>query len=1143
MNPNVPDLNERERALDIRQSYLIQAPAGSGKTELLTQRYLKLLSVVNSPEEIIAITFTNKAASEMQERILAALSLAKNNIPPKSPHQKNTFILAQKALKQSNNHCWNLIENPRRLKLLTIDALSVRLAEQLPISSKMGAQLSISDDCDELYKLAVKKTLLPTLVTEIQTAYQPQIKCLLSHLDNDYYRIENLLVNLLEKRDQWLPIILDNQQDHARTALESQLKIVNKNLLHTLIETFPFELETEIIQLARFAAGNLAATSDNKSNPILALLNITKLPDSQLSSKTQWLGLHELIFTKSGELRKQITAKIGFPAPSSCKNKEEKLTLKAFKDHFSELLVALSNHPAFCTALLNLLLAPACEYTNQQWQVLESLLALLPVTAAQLRLLFSQYGMIDYIENASSALLALGSSDEPSDALLSLDYQIKHLLIDEFQDTSSNQFSLLQKLTSGWENNDGRTLFLVGDPMQSIYRFREAEVGLFLHAKHHGIGDIQLNFLTLTSNFRSTGNIIQWVNHSFQKIFPKTENMSVGAIPYSHSHAIQEKIDSAQSYVEQYYLIDNDSTGEANYIVNKIQAIQKQSPTQSIAILVRSRSHLSKILPLLAEKKIAYQAIDIESLVHKPAIQDLFSLTKALLHLGDNIAWLSVLRAPWCGLLLNDLLVFSQALHRPEIHCLWQAINQTELNQQLSDDSQIRLKKFIHVVRNSLQQRQRSSLRNWIEATWKNINGPSCLKNENDLLDAEQYFKLLETQDDSSGIISITRLEKSLFKLFATPELPNQYPVQIMTIHKSKGLEFDTVFLPGLQKKSSNDSRALLNWMEYPDDDNIHHLLLAPIAESNTKNSTYEFIYQKQQEKSHLELDRVLYVAATRVKSKLILTGLVNSIETKELVTEIAAPNSKSMLARLWSLDENRLKQYSHEHTTGQPSDTENKAAEKSLLRLPIAYFKQSKDHAISLAPYSSEQDNRPTLSLNHQYNQAQLGSLLHLLIQKISENSLHWWQEKSGETKNHIINALIAQHYLPENYRNIAINKIHSALNNILSDPKAQWILQSHPKDYSELGITFKNNNKKINHYCIDRVFIDENEQAWIIDFKTSEPAENQSIESFLNKEKMLYESQLNNYLFLFEQLYPNIRTVKIALYFILIPKFSLLN
>jgi len=121
------------------------------------------------------------------------------------------------------------------------------------------------------------------------------------------------------------------------------------------------------------------------------------------------------------------------------------------------------------------------------------------------------------VQVAHAAVHALGAADDPSELLLSLDARVSHILVDEFQDTSVSQWELLERLTSGWEAGDGRSVFLVGDPMQSIYRFREAEVGLFLHARHAGLGSVALESLTLTTNFRSQAGVVDWVNAFFRR--------------------------------------------------------------------------------------------------------------------------------------------------------------------------------------------------------------------------------------------------------------------------------------------------------------------------------------------------------------------------------------------------------------------------------------------------------------------------------------------------------------------------------------------------------------------------------------------------------------------------------------------------
>ena len=133
-------------------------------------------------------------------------------------------------------------------------------------------------------------------------------------------------------------------------------------------------------------------------------------------------------------------------------------------------------------ALETLLRMPEERYTDEQWEALGAILELLPRAAAHLKLVFAERGETDFTEIAQGAVRALGTPDNPTDLLLALDTRIKHILVDEFQDTSYSQYELLEKLTSGWEPDDGRTLFLVGDPMQSIYRFREAKVALFLQA-------------------------------------------------------------------------------------------------------------------------------------------------------------------------------------------------------------------------------------------------------------------------------------------------------------------------------------------------------------------------------------------------------------------------------------------------------------------------------------------------------------------------------------------------------------------------------------------------------------------------------------------------------------------------------------
>src|SRR5262249_1632573 len=280
-------------------------------------------------------------------------------------------------------------------------------------------------------------------------------------------------------------------------------------------------------------------------------------------------------------------------------------------------------------------------YSDEQWRLIESLYALLPLALAQLEVTFRRHSTVDFTQLLLAANRALGEPDAPTDLALSFDYRLRHLLIDEFQDTSLSQYELLQRLPGGWQRGDGRTLFAVGDPMQSIYRFRQAEVGLFLRAREQGIGEVALEPLALTSNFRSQAAIVEWINAVFVRVLPTRENLANGAVPFSPSVARGSGMSAPG--VSLHALPYNNGLVEARRGVDMVHAELARGMTRSVAILVRSRTHLSEIVPALKAAGLHFRAIEIEALAHRPAVRDAHALTRALLHAADCVAWLAVL--------------------------------------------------------------------------------------------------------------------------------------------------------------------------------------------------------------------------------------------------------------------------------------------------------------------------------------------------------------------------------------------------------------------------------------------------------------------------------------------------------------------
>jgi ATP-dependent exoDNAse (exonuclease V) beta subunit len=479
------DEQNRQRALELT-SFIVEAPAGAGKTELLTQRYLKLLQTVNEPEEIIAITFTNKAAAEMRLRILDSLMKAAKQDKPAQPHKQITYDLSLKALECSALQSWQLIENPSRLRIFTIDSLCAHLARQMPLMSRFGSQPRVALDATALYAQAAEQTLALLENNE----HSEVLKAALRYVDNNAGQLKNLLMKMLEKRDQWLH---HAQFEVDAAALQQTLSYMVEQEMQTVATVFNTRFQAELMPLARFAASQLPA-----EHPISVLADWDVPLPIAADQLQAWLAVCELVLTKDNSIRAKIDKNIGFPADK----KDEKAS-------FSALLESMASDAGMQEALARIRSLPVISADQEGWQIIATLSQLLNLAVAQLWLVFQRAGEVDFVEIAHRATRALGDEfGEPTDLALKLDYQIKHLLVDEFQDTSPSQIKLLEQLTLGWQMDDGRTLFAVGDPMQSIYRFRKANVGLFIDAAEHGIGDIYLERLQLYRNNRSSPAIV-----------------------------------------------------------------------------------------------------------------------------------------------------------------------------------------------------------------------------------------------------------------------------------------------------------------------------------------------------------------------------------------------------------------------------------------------------------------------------------------------------------------------------------------------------------------------------------------------------------------------------------------------------------
>ena len=372
MDHHIADAAEREQALDAGNSFIVQAPAGSGKTELLIQRYLKLLSLVESPEEIIAITFTRKAAAEMRGRILQALDRGLNDTPPKEPHEHTTWELARAALKNNERRQWMLLENPTLFKIQTIDSLCAGLTRQMPLLSGFGAQPGIIEKAEPLYRQAARNTISDL---ESNVRWRPAIETLIRHLDNHLEKVEGLIAGMLAKRDQWLRHVAGKRQ---RQALEEALASMIVEALAFIRRQFPESGIEDLCELARFAAGNLKASGSQSR--ICELDGATGLPGASPDHIGKWLGVCELLLTKDGTWRKSATKNTGFPAPSSVKSGSELRALyEEKKNLFGQYMDGLTGNESLAAALHHVRILPEARYSDAQWHIMEALFDILQV--------------------------------------------------------------------------------------------------------------------------------------------------------------------------------------------------------------------------------------------------------------------------------------------------------------------------------------------------------------------------------------------------------------------------------------------------------------------------------------------------------------------------------------------------------------------------------------------------------------------------------------------------------------------------------------------------------------------------------------------------------------------------------------------
>ncbi|MHC8441651.1 MAG: UvrD-helicase domain-containing protein [Candidatus Eutrophobiaceae bacterium] len=1129
MGNEVSDAGQRRLAIDPAQSFIIQAPAGSGKTGLLIQRYLRLLCLVEQPEEIVAITFTRKAAAEMQGRILNALYEAAaddGDSAELDAHQRETLALARVALERDRQRQWGIAENPSRLRVQTIDALCAWLSRQLPLLSGLGVPPEISDDTQALYQSAARQTLAILEDDGAQAAQRQAIADLLTHLDGNISRAIELLAGMLSRRDQWIRHVV-NRRD--RVKMEGILSALIAEALERTAKLLPAAVIPELLECIRYSFLN-----NDLNEEIKVKNNLESLPGTSSEELLVWLSIADVLLTKDGAGRRKLDKRQGF-LPKVSKDMKQQTLL---------LIQKLAQIPGFAEALHELRDLPnPPKYTEDEWKMVDALCRSLELAAGQLRVCMADSNRIDFIGMSEAATAALGSEDEPTDMGLYLEHRIRHILLDEFQDISLSQYELLARMCAGWGVDDGHSLFLVGDPMQSIYRFREAEVGIFLEVfGRERFAQVPLQALRLTANFRSLPSIVEWVNECFKRILPAKEDIMRGAVGYTAS-APNRVGEGGGVSVYPSFVPPNGKRNDAAEarqvvsIINEISAATDSPAAASIAILVRNRTHLTHIIPLLRGAGLRFRAVEIEGMSERPAIQDVLMLTRAFLHLADRVAWLSLLRSPWCGLDLQSLWQIARSQRT-----IWESLQDEESLRGLSVGARQAVERLRPAFAAALEHRQRRPLRCSIEGLWLSLGGPACLGGEEDLDNVTDFLKLLEDFDKGGYIEDLSQFEARLGSLFAAPDHGADGSLQLMTIHRAKGLEFDHVIVPGLGRSPRSDGKELLMWMQSLGiGAGGGRLLLAPIAPVGSKDLgvIYKYIRELRKQKNNHEARRLLYVAATRARITLHLLAHTNIVSGKD-GSQLSVPKG-TLLECLWEMLEGQFQEQWDGGALEETAATGMPEAQNAMRRLRPDWRVPEAEPGVRVAvasPFRAAEEEQMRVEYDWAgMNARRLGTVVHRLLMHMGgEDSKTMWADADGlESPGRL--ALYRQMLLETGVPAKDIQKLLAplvdALRGILADPQGRWILNldgSHGSAHSEYGLSGWDEGR-FTRIVIDRSFVDSKGVRWIVDYKISHHSGGK-LESFLDREKERYRPQLEKYARMLQKCHPQ-QSIRMGLYF----------
>lgn len=869
----MPFTKEQEKAInDQNTDILVSASAGSGKTTVLVQRVLKKVLSGTSVDKLLIVTFTKAAAQEMKQRI------------------KNEINAVLKRTESNKNYLRQQLNLVDTANISTIDAFCLEVIHRFYYVIDLDPSFSILTD--ETQNALLKEKALRDIEDNFLQNKDPGFIEFYNNFsgDRDAEAARNLLLDLFNF-------------------------VMAKPDYHKWLLTLPeaYKIEDEITSSAiwkkevkPFLLANLTILNKRLSkcidNPLMDAQELAKVKSDFNLFKIQITNLLDLIKENSNfmQIRSQLQkCKFTGKYRKSSKWDEDLLnfytnTQEVKKEAKSQIL------DLFSTFFVG-------EQKDQIKAMKRAERIVSAIVKAELALIdrFSELkreeNVIDYNDIEQFAYQILGQ-DTSTSQLAREFYQDKfdEILVDEYQDINSLQEKIIQTIKKDKKNY----LFMVGDVKQSIYGFRQANPSLFLKKYHDfAYNDKNQERILLADNFRSTKPVTKLVNQIFNPVltsdfggidYQKEGQLHFGAQYYPKDIAAASEviIHEKQKDLDENQEID---FSEIEMVISRIKQFKKENfqvfdshtgrkrsiKFSDIVILTRSRSDNLNIMQEFAKNNLPLFVTDAQNYFQTFELTIILNYLKIIDNPDQDIPLVSVLRSPIFN--FNEKELAKIRINNKKSSFYNALISYLSNNNQLSD----KVKSFI----NQLDQLRKFASNHRIsELVWSIYEETNLLEIMTAMPNGEQRRVNLEalyeraSSYESAGfkglyqfINFITRMRKAQ-KDLAQPLLTKEAgdAVRLMTIHGSKGLEFPIVFYVGMQHHYQ--MKDISNNFVITD-----RLLGLTIRNKEYRLDTLVKAVGNLQKKRQLleEEARILYVALTRAKQKLIIVGDIDHLSKK----------------------------------------------------------------------------------------------------------------------------------------------------------------------------------------------------------------------------------------------------------------------